>query len=372
MCEPLFSFTIGAMMVKRERDNLAGARVLLALSGGVDSAVAGLLLREAGAEVVGVTLLLDAAAEGEIARAGEVAVQLGIRHVVLDRRREFRERIIRTFVETYARGWTPNPCFRCNREVKAVELMAAAEACSCDWVATGHYARLQRDPVSGRMLLRRGVDAPRDQAYMLAWLRQEQLARLLLPCGGLQKAAIRKRAQAAGLVNAGQADSQDICFIPDGDYRSFLLRERGAAEAAGDIVDCGGRVLGRHEGLSNYTVGQRRGLGVAAEEALYVRHLDVEKNQVVLATAAGMLVQRVEAGEVNWVSLARPAEAFDCLARMRYRQRGLPSRAMPLGGGRVRVELDSAIPAPAPGQALVLYDGNGLVLAGGIIVGSEA
>lgn len=360
------------MVMKRERDDLCGARVLLALSGGVDSAVAGLLLREAGAEVVAVTLLLDQAAEEEIARAERVALELGIRHEVLDRRRLFRERIVRPFVESYARGWTPNPCFRCNRDVKVAELLTAAEANGCDWVATGHYARVRRDVVSGREQLRRGVDSSRDQAYMLAWLRQEQLARLLLPCGGLEKAAIRERARAAGLVNAAQTDSQDICFIPDGDYRAFLLRERGVAEAAGDFVDLAGRVLGRHEGLSNYTVGQRRGLGIAAAEPLYVRHLDVEKNQVVLATAAQMLVRQVEAGGMNWVSLARPAHAFGCLVRMRYRQKEQPALVTPLAGGRVRVEPQDAIPAPAPGQALVLYDGDGLILAGGIIEGSKS
>ncbi|MDI9469665.1 MAG: tRNA 2-thiouridine(34) synthase MnmA [Bacillota bacterium] len=362
--------------MKQNRENMAGARVLLALSGGVDSTVAGLLLREAGADVIGVTLLLDQAAEAEIRRAEKVAVELGIRHEVIDRRRVFRERIVRPFVETYARGQTPNPCFRCNRDVKVAELLEAAEVHGCDWVATGHYAQVWRDAVTGRELLGCGVDAARDQAYMLAWLRQEQLARLLLPCGGLKKAVIRERARAAGLVNAEQADSQDICFIPDGDYRAFLTRERGVAEPAGDFVDLSGRVLGRHEGLSHYTVGQRRGLSVVAEVPLYVRRLDAEQNRVVLATAKEMLVRRVEAGEMNWVSVPEPAPesvgALHCFVRMRYRQKKLPAVVTPLEGGRLRVELDRAFPAPAPGQALVLYDGEGLVLAGGIIEGSEA
>ena len=350
----------------RERRGDEAVDCVVALSGGVDSAVAAALLLEAGLHVAGVMLHLhdsEASAAAE-ASAREVAAQLGIELVILDERRRFAEQVIAPLAAAYAAGETPNPCVGCNRDVKFSLLLEAMRRLGATQLATGHYARVWRDETTGRWVLARGLEAARDQSYMLGALEQAQLAYCLFPCGELTKDEIRARAAGLGLTVAGRPDSQDICFIPDGDYRRFLEDWRGQPEPEGDFVDGEGRVLGRHRGLSHYTVGQRRGLGVAAAERLFVQRIDAAQNRIVLAPAEAIAVARLEARAMNWVSIAPPAAPLVCMGRTRYRQRERRCTLTPLPEGRAQLHFDPALDAAAPGQAVVLYDGDRLLGAG--------
>ena len=353
-------------------------RVVIAMSGGVDSAAAALLLQQAGYAVSGVTLRLHgtarrpepASAAEDIRMAKEVAAALGIPHRVLDLSELFEREVVDKFVAEYAAGRTPNPCIDCNRTIKFGALMDWALAEGADYMATGHYARVGQDPASGRWQLLRGTDRHKDQSYVLYQLSQDQLAHLLLPLGALDKPAVRAVAAERGLVNAGKSESQDICFIPDGDYVAFLRSYGGLCPQPGDFVDCQGRVLGRHRGQECYTIGQRKGLGVSADAPLYVVRKDPAAGQVVLGEAPALLSDRLLADGVNWVSWARPEGPRAVGVKTRYSQKEAAAVIEPLSDGRVLVRFDQPQRAITPGQAVVFYDGDAVV-GGGTICQTE-
>lgn len=346
-------------------------RVCVAMSGGVDSTGAALLLRRQGYDVFGVTLRLrpdsSQAAEGEIHAARAAAAVLGISHTVLDLRDLFRTAVIDRFVSEYAQGRTPNPCLDCNRAVKFGALLDWALEQGADAMATGHYAGISFDSASGRWRLQRGRDRKKDQSYFLYQLTQRQLSHLLLPVGLYEKPALRALAEEAGLGNARRPDSQDICFIPEGDYVSFLKRHGGVEMRPGDFVDETGRVLGRHRGLPCYTTGQRKGLGVSADTPLYVLEKDPASNTVTLGPDSALYSRELTAERLNWISLPALETPMAVTAKTRHSQREAAALAEPLPDGRLRVVFQEPQRAVTPGQAVVLYDGESVV-GGGTIV----
>ncbi len=354
-------------------------RVVVAMSGGVDSSVAAALLVAEGHEVIGATMQIWPSwlpanrAEGgccslaAVEDARRVAATLGIPYYVLDLQESFADGVIRPFAEAYLRGVTPNPCLACNTRIKFRALLAKARALGATRLATGHYARSGFDPARGRYLLWRGADPRKDQSYALYGLDQEQLAASLFPLGGLRKDEVRALARDRGLAVAEKGESQEICFIPDHDYAGFLCAYRREALAPGPIVDRAGRVLGRHKGLACYTVGQRRGLGIAAPEPLYVLELRPESNEVVVGPEEALYQGELWAGEVNWIGLAPPLPAsVQVMAKIRYSAPPAAAVVYPLAGGRAKVVFGRPQRAIAPGQAVVFYRGDE-VLGGGTI-----
>jgi tRNA-specific 2-thiouridylase len=359
-------------------------RVAVAMSGGVDSSVAAALLAEAGFEVVGLTMLLFGP-EGErdgpggegprggpasIADARAVSEKLGIPHHVADFRRSFERWIVRDFCETYAGGRTPNPCVRCNRLIKFGLLWRTAAGLGADYLATGHYARIERDRRGGFFHLKKGADRLKDQSYFLYELGQKELARTLMPLGDLTKAQVRKRARALGLPVADKDESQEICFIPGQDYVRLLETRNPQALAPGPMVDEGGRVLGAHGGIARYTIGQRRGLGIAAPEPLYVLAIDAGLNRITVGGADGLLRKRLVARDARWVSGSPPARPLVLRARIRSRHPESAARIIPLSPTQALVEFRRPQRALTPGQAVVFYAGDEVI--GGGTIGSVA
>ena len=357
-----------------------GARVVVAMSGGVDSSVTAALLAESGHEVVGITLQLYASgaarrrpgaccAGEDIYDARRVADRLGIRHYVLDYEERFREAVIDDFADSYLRGETPIPCVRCNERVKFRDLLAVARDLGADALATGHYVRRVEGP--GGPALHRAVDHARDQSYFLFATTPEQLAYLRFPLGAMPKEQVRAHAERLGLAVAAKPDSQDICFVPDGRYAGVIERLRPGAAEPGNIVDRTGRVLGRHEGIIHFTVGQRRGLGIAAPEPLYVLAVDAARREVVVGPQAALLRDRVFTGPLAWIGADMPApgEERAVVARLRSSHPGAPARLVRKADGTAEVRLEEPEAATAPGQACVLYDAN-QVLGGGWITGT--
>lgn len=348
------------------------------MSGGVDSSVAAALLLERGYEVIGVTMRLGPAeldgveglrtccGLGEVEEARRVADQLGFPHYVLDFRQVFRDTVIEPFIAEYARGRTPNPCIRCNEHVKFTALLRRAEQLGVDYVATGHYARVGYDAARGRWTLRRGVDARKDQSYVLYPLRQEQLARTLLPLGDWTKVETRALAEKLGLRVARKAESQEVCFIPDRDVPRFLREHRPETVRPGPILDRSGRVLGEHPGVAFYTIGQRRRLGVSAPEPLYVVGLDPERHTVTVDTWAGGFQQEFIVEAMHYVSEPPWSGSREVLAQVRYNMAAQPATVVPLSEQEVRVRFREPQRAITPGQAAVFYEGD-WVLGGGTI-----
>ncbi len=339
-------------------------KVLVGMSGGVDSAVAAMLLQEQGYKVVGATFLLCPQNTPEDAAA--VCRQLGIEHLVLDWRDQFEQEVIQPFIQGYLQGQTPNPCIYCNRAIKFPPFWEVAKAHGCEYIATGHYARTEQR--EGRFYLKRAASRAKDQSYVLFQLTQELLAHTLFPLGEMEsKQQIRKLAAEKGLVVSSKPDSQDICFIPDGDYAAFIARTTGTPPTPGNFVDTQGRVLGQHKGLYHYTIGQRKGLGLALPSHGYVARLDAQNNAVTVTLdesdlfAAGLTAQRA-----NFIY--QPRETASLEAKIRYSHPGAPCSLVKTEGESFELQFDTPQRAPTPGQAIVLYEGD-YVAGGGIIAG---
>lgn len=352
-------------------------RVVVAMSGGVDSSVSAALLQEQGYEVIGVTMKLWDGPESAAARhktcctlddvsdARRVAAALGIPFYVVNFKAQFARHVIDYFVETYRRGATPNPCVSCNRYLKFTALMQRAQALGARWVATGHYASVWQDQ-AGRYYIRRGHDRGKDQSYFLFDLSQEQLRHILLPLGTYRKAEVRQVAARLGLRVAEKPESQEICFIPDGDYRAFLRPRLTPAEAQpGRLVTVDGATVGTHRGLPFYTVGQRRGLGVAAAEPLYVTRLDPAHNTVVVGPRHAALCSTFAVERLNWMRVP-PAQPLQTTVQIRHRQQPVAAEVYPVTSDCARVVLPVPQFAITPGQAAVFYDGD-TVIGGGWI-----
>ena len=341
-----------------------GKRVLVAMSGGVDSSAAVYLLKEQGYDCVGATMELYGTPPEALDDARAAAERMGIPHQVLPLTRDFEEQVIRRFVEGYRRGDTPNPCVDCNRYLKFGLLHERARELGCDYLATGHYARILEDGAGG-FRLTKAADLSRDQSYVLYPIPRTLLSRTLFPLGGLTKTEARAVAARVGFSNAGKRDSQDICFIPDGDYLAFLERYTGRSYPAGDILDLGGKVVGRHRGAAGLTIGQRRGVGVSSPGRIYVCAKCMEANTVTVGPEEALYSRGCMAADWNWLT-EPPSGPFRALVKTRYRQKEQPAAVFP-EAGRVRLEFGHPQRAVTPGQAAVVYDGSGRVLGGGTI-----
>ncbi len=347
-------------------------KVAAAMSGGVDSSVAAALLCEEGYEVMGMTLELGIGHEksgsgaDSVRLARETAEQIGIPHRTVDAKREFEAGVVEDFCREYARGRTPNPCIRCNRLIKFGMLWEAARSLGAEFLATGHHARIERDPERGIFRLLKGNDGAKDQSYFLYVLGQEELGRTLFPVGELRKAEVRAKAEALKVGAARRPESQEICFIPDNDYVAFLRARNPEAFLPGLILDAAGNRLGGHSGIIGFTVGQRRGLGIAAPHPLYVLELRHWDNAVVVGPADKLLRRELAASEMRWIDGIPPDKPFPCRARIRYRHREAEAEVFPQAQGSARVVFDAPQRAISPGQAVVFYSGDE-VLGGGVI-----
>ncbi|HEX3018499.1 MAG TPA: tRNA 2-thiouridine(34) synthase MnmA [Caproicibacter sp.] len=357
-------------------------KVMVGMSGGVDSSVAACLLMEQGYEVSGVTLHLynnedvgvktrTCCSLADVEDARSVASRLGIEHYVFNFGIEFKRDVIGRFAQGYERGETPNPCIDCNRYIKFGKMLERAKLLGIDYIATGHYARAEYDSESGRYLLKKAKDVTKDQTYVLYSMTQDELAHTLFPLGGFCKTEVRKLAEERGFVNARKPDSEDICFVPDGDYAGFLERVMGIHQKPGDFVDGQGKVLGTHKGLIHYTIGQRKGLGLSFESPKYVLKKDTENNTVVLGDNKDLFSDRFTAGDVNFIAFESLTEPKECGVKVRYSQSESPATLIPLEDGKVEVRFKEPQRAVTPGQAAVFYDGD-IVLGGGTILADES
>jgi tRNA-specific 2-thiouridylase len=351
-------------------------KALIAMSGGVDSSVAAYLMKKAGYDCVGVTMRLfgDGGAgvqRGNCCRflddakdAASVACRLGIPHYVLDFTADFRKLVIDRFVSAYEGGSTPNPCIDCNRYLKFGKLYESAEELGCDVVVTGHYARISGE--NGRYFLKKAFDKTKDQSYVLYSLSEKQLAHTVFPLGDMTKAEVRRIAEEEGFINARKRDSQDICFVPDGDYAKAIELYSKKQYPCGRFVDADGNTLGEHRGIIRYTIGQRKGLGIAAAEPLYVIEKRADKNEIVLGGEKLLYTTSLEVRDFSWISSDIPPKTLRAKVRTRYKQEETPATVRIAGENTVHVEFDSPVRAVSPGQAAVLYDGD-TVLGGGTI-----
>ncbi|MBA2132286.1 tRNA 2-thiouridine(34) synthase MnmA [Capillibacterium thermochitinicola] len=356
-------------------------KVVVGMSGGVDSSVTAHLLQEAGYEVIGVTMQIwpeDAPQEESGGCCGLTAVddarrvcqQLGIPHYTLNFRQEFQKHVIDYFIREYQQGRTPNPCIACNRFVKWESLLTKALQLGADYIATGHYARIVYDQKTRRYLLKKAATSKKDQTYALYNLTQKQMARTLMPLGDYTKEEVRQIAAALGLRVAKKPDSQEICFIPDHDYGRFIEEHAPSTSGPGHFVDRQGRILGQHKGIIHYTVGQRKGLGLAVGKPLYVLEIRPETNEVVVGTAEEVYQQTVYANQLNFIPFDRLTAKQAVTAKIRYNHDAAPATVMMVDDTTLRCDFATPQRAITPGQALVLYDGE-LVIGGGVIVKGE-
>lgn len=353
-------------------------RVVVAMSGGVDSSVAAALLAQEGHEVIGLSMQLYDHSDREggvrfgscctiddLHDARRVAARIGIPHYIVNFERQFADTVIANFVSEYSAGRTPIPCVHCNGDLKFATLVARAEGMGAEFVATGHYARVDLDPITGRYRLMRGADAAKDQSYFLFTLDQAQLSHALFPIGELDKAAVRDQARSLGLDVADKPDSHEICFVADGDHASFLERQTTMA-GAGPIRDAAGRTVGTHDGVHRFTVGQRKGLGLSSPIPLYVVGIDAAANTVTVGSKDALERTQLTAAGVNWIAGVKPEPGLRVTARIRHRHREAAAVIEPRGEGDVHVTFDEPQSAVAPGQAVVFYDGE-VVVGGGWI-----
>ncbi len=374
------SIDLGMALERAQLPPGRGQLAVVAMSGGVDSGVTALLMKEAGYRTIGINMRLFTPEEGhsqccsidDMEDARAVCQRLEIPFYPLNMEREFVGAVIEPFVDAYLAGRTPNPCLECNRKPKFNFLLGRAKALGAVALATGHYARTERD-AAGQYRLRRAHDQRKDQSYVLYTLTQEQLGRVLFPVGALSKPEVRALAQQHALPVARKAESQDICFVPTGDYAAFVLSRRPGAAQPGPIVDLSGRVLGQHRGLIHYTVGQRRGLGLSYHEPLFVIELDTATNRLVVGTASQLGFVALHASAVNYVGGTVPASSQPILAVLRYQGHEHPATLIPTGPTTVRLEFAEPPRSVAPGQAVVFYDAHDrtAVVGGGTVERTE-
>ena len=352
-------------------------RVVIGMSGGVDSSAAAALLMEQGYEVIGITLKLwpqDCISRAEDKCCGPQAVmdarsvcqKLGIPYYLVDEAEDFQKEVIGYFAEEYRAGRTPNPCVMCNEKLKFGTLIRRAQQLGAEFIATGHYARIERPENGRRVLLRRGLDPRKDQSYFLFSLRQDQLARVIFPLGDLKKSGTRDVAREHHLRTAEKEESMEICFVPDNDYGRFLEQSKLVERHQGEIINVQGKVLGHHDGIEFYTIGQRKGLGISSPKPLYVLELDPVRNRVVVGDETLLERDSFVIERCNWIPFQDPPESIEVSAKIRYNHPGTPATVTPWPGGKARVKLHEAQRAITPGQACVLYDGD-LVIGGGWI-----
>ena len=353
------------------------SRALIAMSGGVDSSVAAYLMKQRGFDCIGVTMKLFSNEEigcsraktccslEDVEDARSVAYRLGIPYYVFNFTEDFGRQVIDRFVAAYENGATPNPCIDCNRYLKFERLYRRAAELGCGRVATGHYARIEKQ--GDRYLLKKASDESKDQSYVLYAMTQEQLAHTAFPCGALSKTQTRQIAEEQGFLNAEKPDSQDICFVPDGDYAAFIRRYTGKSYPDGPFVTTQGTIVGRHRGIIHYTVGQRKGLGVSSDRPLYVQSIDAAKNTVVLGENRELFGTELNAVNFNWIAFETPPDILRAKAKIRYRHREQWATVEVTGKNTVHLVFDAPQRAVTRGQAVVLYDGD-TVLGGGEII----
>ncbi len=358
-------------------------KALIAMSGGVDSSVAAALMCEKGYKCVGVTMKLhgnesvkvsdenSCCTLSDIDDAKNVASELGMEYSVYDFTDDFKEKVIDKFITSYEIGSTPNPCIDCNRYMKFDRLYKKADELGCDFVVTGHYARVVFDEEKNRWLLKKSLNTAKDQSYVLYFLSQRQLSRTAFPLGEYDsKEAVREFAEKCGFINASKHDSQDICFVPDGDYAAFIERITGKTYENGNFTDINGNILGEHKGIIRYTIGQRKGLGLALPAPMYVRKKDLEKNTVILTDEKSLYSSELIASDFNWILYDKPEKKIRVTAKPRYRAKEAPATAEVLENGDVKIVFDTPQRAITKGQAVVLYDGD-IVVGGGTIIVTE-
>lgn len=351
-------------------------KALIAMSGGVDSSVAALLTQRMGYDCIGCTMKLydDSNAETAQSRtccaledvedARSVAYRLGMPYYVFNFQEDFRNKVIEKFIRSYESGTTPNPCMDCNRYLKFERLFERARILGCDKIVTGHYARIEFN--GKEYVLKKAIDHSKDQSYFLYSMTQEQLSRTLFPLGTLHKTETRQIAEENGFINADKPDSQDICFVPNGDYAAVIKKYTGKRYPTGVFQTPSGEILGKHRGIIHYTVGQRKGLGIASQEALYVCEIQPEKNTIILGNRENLFSRAAVLSHFHWISSSIPRSPFRCSAKIRSRQQEQPVVVYPMENDEVRIVFDQPQRAITPGQAAVLYDGE-MVLGGGEI-----
>lgn len=357
---------------------MAQMKAMIGMSGGVDSSVAAYLMLRGGYSCIGATMRLydnallpdnsgTCCSLDDVEDARSVAYRLGISHYVFNFKEAFEQQVIQKFVSSYESGLTPNPCIDCNRHLKFRALLDRALILGCDYVVSGHYARIRRDKKTGRYLLCKAKDAAKDQTYFLACLDQKQMAHIQFPLGDLTKEEVRQIAQEQGFVNARKHDSQDICFVPDGNYAAFLSRYTGKTYPTGDYLNLDGKVVGTHRGAVCYTLGQRKGLGIALGEPVYVCKKDMEHNTVTVGPNEALFSSALLAGDWNWFPFPALTKPLEVTAKIRHSQHEQSATVYPEANGMARVVFDAPQRAITPGQAVVLYQGD-MVIGGGTIV----
>ena len=348
------------------------SKALIAMSGGVDSSVAAYLCIKDGYECMGATMTLfspdndsSCCSLKDIEDARSVADRLGIEYNIFNYKDDFKKEVIERFIRAYELGATPNPCIDCNRYIKFNRFYNKMKELGFDYIVTGHYARIEFD--GKRYILKKALDESKDQSYVLYSLSQEQLEHTLFPLGGLTKEQARKIAEENDFINADKHDSQDICFVPDGDYAAFIERHTGKNYPYGDFIDKQGKVLGEHKGIIRYTIGQRKGLGLALPAPMYVCEKDIKNNKVILCSNDELFSSELYATDLNWIAFETPPQSFKANAKIRYNQKEQPATVIVVDENKIKIVFDAPQRAISKGQAVVLYDGD-TVIGGGTII----